>query len=564
MEGLRLASRALLAQQAGILVTGQNIANMSTPGYTRQVARLEPAQGAGVPVSTATGLVVPGDGVNVKDVERFRNQFLDDAVREQTSTDEANKALQDILTRANAVMGNTNDSPLASALDNFFAQASRAAATADEPSLRQAVLDAATTLTTEFNARAQNLVTLRNDAAEQTRTNVGKINQLLANIADSNVALPVGTVEGNLALDRRDNLVSELSKYLDVQVVTQATGTVAVYQGGVALVFGSQARTLSLTTDPSGNAALRTDSGTYLTVTGGQVGGLLQAQNVQLPTFSANLDAQAAAIMSSVNSLLQNGYALDGAAGSALFSGVGAQDMKVAITDQRRLGLAAASLQSTAGITVSGATFDPTKALSTQAASLVTPPAASGVIRVNGTDVAWDTTMSFNQIMAAIAATGANGKFDVASHKVFLTRNPFIGTGTDVTVTDVSGNLASVFGLATATINKGIPGDGSVAQAVASLATTPAVGTPPTLTLPQSLQRYLSGFAATVASNDERVASSGSLLTALTQERDQYQGVNSDEETMNLMQYQRAYQAAARLATVQDQLLDTLINQMAK
>ena len=564
MDALRVASRALLAQQSAIMVTGENISNQATPGYSRMVARLQPTTQGGVPVSTSKGLVVAGSGTTLTDVERFRNQFLDDAIRDQTSDDAASTVTQDVMGRATALMGDTNESPLSLSMDDFFRQVSRAVVTPDDPSLRQSILNSATTLASEFSTRASSLVSLRREVGDQARTYTSQVNQILSEIAQYNSAVPEGTIQGNLSLDTRDNLVSKLSEYLNVQVVPQNSGTVAIYQDGVALVFGKQYRSLSVGVDGSGNAAVRTDSGTFLNVSSGKIGGLLQAQNVQLAQFSANLDTQATSIMSTVNSLLQNGYGLDGNAGSALFSGTGAQSMAVAITDQRRLGLAAASLQSTSQITVANTTFDSSQALSTQTASLVTTPAASGVIRVNGTDVAWDNTMSMDQILASFSAVGVAGRFDVGSQKIFLVRDPSVGTGTDVTVTDVSGNLASVMGVATATLNKGIPGDGTVAQAVANLTSTPVLGTPPSLTLQQSLHSYLSGFASTVSGANDLAETSQGLLSALTQQRDQYQGVSSDEETMNLMMYQRAYQAAARLATTQDQMLDTLINQMAR
>ena len=505
-----------------------------------------------------------GDGVTLSDVERFRSQFLDDAIRDQTADDAASQVTRDIMGRATAVMGDTNDSPLAMSLDDFFQQASRAVATPDDPSLRQAILNSANTLVSEFNTRAQALVSLRGEVADQARSGAAQVNQILADIAQGNVALPEGTVEGNLALDRRDNLVNKLSEFLDVQVVPQSSGTVAIYQDGVALVFGRQNRTVSVGTDPAGNAALRTDSGKILNVTSGKLGALLQAQNVQLASFSSKLDTQATVLMGAVNSRLQNGYALDGTAGSPLFAGLGAQDMRVAIGDQRRLGLAAASLQSTAPITTPNSVFDTSQALSTQTAALVTTPAASGVISVNGANVAWDDSMSMDQILASLSAVGVKGRFDVGSQKIFLVRDPEVGVGATVTATDVTGNLAAVFGVTTAVINPGIPGDGSVAQSLANLTSTPVLGTPPSITIPQSLHGYLTDFASTVAGAKDLASTSKALLSALTQQREQYQGVSSDEETMNLMMYQRAYQSAARLATTQDQMLDTLINQMAR
>jgi flagellar hook-associated protein 1 FlgK len=275
-----------------------------------------------------------------------------------------------------------------------------------------------------------------------------------------------------------------------------------------------------------------------------------------LPGLGAALDAAVGGVRDAVNGFLGNGWDLDGQPGSALFSGSGASDVQAVLTDPRKLALAAGSLTSDGSVMASG-TLDLQAALASQ--DFAIPPAASGVLRVNGTDVSWTDQTTPSELMDALRGAGVSASYDASSGRFTLLRDPSAVGGPDLAVSDVSGNLSSVLRLDTAGVDKGIPGDGSVAASIASLLVQPRAGAQ---TVIASLQGVATSAAAKAGNARAAYQAADRLRASLDETRASTSGVNTDEEGIKMLQFQRSYEAAARLASIQDSMLDTLINKM--
>ncbi len=445
-------------------------------------------------------------------------------------------------------------------LDTFLNDVNSLTTTPQDLGLRTTVLADAKTLASTFNQGSTGVSNIRSQVAQDAGSTVSQVNQLLSQLASTNVSLDQTQMPAAQNQDRQAAILNQLSSLINVQVINGNGGVLTVYQGGTPIVYGTTARTLSLTTDTQGNQVLTTDNGRTLTSPGGQMGAQLDALNTVLPALSQNLNTVASQVMGATNQIVTNSYDLYGQPGAPLFSGIGAGDMSVAISDPSALALATASLTSTTGVNANGSTVDSSATLASQSGTFATSPSGSGVVNVNGTNITWSSTQSLDSVLSSFSAAGVNATFDPNTQTITLARNPSIGTGAGITVTDVSGNFTAFTNLGAATLNNGVPGDGGGATALAGLSSTVVVGTPPTQSLPQSVSGFMSSVAqsASQAQNDQTTAQS--LLTSLQQQQDSQEGVNQDEEAANMMSYQQTYEAAVELAHVQDQMLNTLIN----
>ncbi|MBM3465139.1 MAG: flagellar hook-associated protein FlgK [Armatimonadetes bacterium] len=563
-DGILYASRALTANQAALDITGENLARMNEAGYTRQ--RLQPQVGPATPLPlTPTigvgpgGPLFPGNGV-----ERFRDVLLDRTIRAQANVLAGAQTSATIFRQADAIFNESVKAGINKASTALIDAVQQAAVNPNDIPSRTLVLDRANTLAATFADYANQVQNLRLEAGTRATNAVTEANGILARLADMNAEIPDrASAETNRLLDQRDLLLDRLSEIIDIEVAVQPQGDIVVYQSAVPLVFGKTARSLSLTQDLTGAGVITTDTGKTLSNPGAAVGALLDAKNVGLKGFADQLDTLANATMTEVNRRLANSYDLNGNAGAALFSGTSAITMQVALNDPRQLGFATASLQSTESMAATGFTVDASQPLSTQNANLGNPlTAASGTIVVNGTAINWNDTQSINQILANFPP-GVMATFDAARQRIVLRRDPAQGnSGPDLTVSETSGDLLNAFRLTTATLNKGVPGDAGGARSIVALNTTPVLGVPPSQSINQGIQALVQSVALTASRNSNAAETAQRLQDALLTEREQVSGVNSDEEAVHLVQYQRAYEAALRLANAQDEILDTLINRL--
>ena len=322
MDSLSMATRSLGAAQAGLDTTGQNIANINTPGYTRRTVELAAVQ--------PTDALSAGGGVDVVAVHSARAGLLEAQLLREQPAQGRESAMAGSLSQIERALGTAGGSVDAGLTDFFNAFT----ALAQDPSsgvARQQVTAQGQAFASTVNGVASRLTTAQQDADQQVTSSVDQINVLATQIASFNAAL--GGLNGSAAEGVRDKLgvaLGSLAQLIDIGVTQRADGGADVsVAAGHALVIG--ASTYQLSVQPAaavppaastGLADVISADGANITrkITGGQVGGVLQVRDVLLTGYKANLDQLAYDVATTVNARHQAGYDLNGTAGVAFFN----------------------------------------------------------------------------------------------------------------------------------------------------------------------------------------------------------------------------------------------------
>jgi flagellar hook-associated protein 1 FlgK len=345
---LAIGRDALLAHERALQVTGHNIANVNTPGFSRQRVLFE---------AVDPGISGFGRGVRVIGVEQAVDPFLE-ARRLATASSlggaTTNRELLDRVQNLFPVQG----PGIGSALQDFFAAANSLSTHPEELAVRSDVLGRAEALAAQLRGVAGGIAATQREADTRIVQAVDDANGLLASVARLNGAITASEFAGATASDLRDQrreALGALATILDVRVVEQQDGGVNVFTpGGRALVLGPLASTLATqgVTPPAGldgapltGIGLRDAGGGLVALDeplGGTIGALTTLRDQTLPAHAAALDTLAITLRDAVNAVQTDpaGRDLDGAVGTPLFAGTGAADLTVALGDPR--GIAAA------------------------------------------------------------------------------------------------------------------------------------------------------------------------------------------------------------------------------
>jgi flagellar hook-associated protein 1 FlgK len=319
---MEMSRQALMADQAALNVTANNVSNQNTPGYTRQVVNWQPIDAVTINGSTS------GSGTTAISQ---RDRVLEQRVQQQTQVQAQSSALESAMQQVQNIFGlsstasSASSTALGSAMDGYFSALSALASNPSDTTTRQNVLSTANTLASAFNSSAQQLAHVSSSLDQQVGTVVGQVNALTATIASLNQqvsSISPGQDAGVLE-DQRQLAITQLSQYVGLnQISTEQNGITLTTSSGALLVGGNQSYALS-TAQVSGTTHVFAGAGGQdLTsgLTGGTLGGVLQARDQELPVFAAALDNLAYGIGTQVN--LQNAQGTDGSGnpGQALFS----------------------------------------------------------------------------------------------------------------------------------------------------------------------------------------------------------------------------------------------------
>jgi flagellar hook-associated protein 1 len=316
-----LGTRAMTASYAALQTTGNNIANASTRGYSRQQVVLETAGGQ------YSGNGFFGSGVNVATVTRAHNEFLTREVALTRAAAAADGSRLSQLQMLEQVFG-TGAGGLgyvAGELLNAFADV---AAHPGDSAARQVVLARAQDMATGFRTAADQIERLQSGVAQDLRTSVASLNALAQRVADLNRQISAAQASGhepNDLLDQRDSAVAEISGYLQVTTLEADDGSLSLFiGGGQALVLGSHASEIAPVADPfdparvqlgmsQGGAPLRALPDAL--VAGGAIAGMLRFQSEDLRDARNAIGRLAAAIGGAINAQQRLGLDLSTASG---------------------------------------------------------------------------------------------------------------------------------------------------------------------------------------------------------------------------------------------------------
>jgi flagellar hook-associated protein 1 FlgK len=312
-----MAARSLEAQRLGLDVTGQNIANVNTPGYARRSAIL-----SAIPPDDRFS---SGGGVEVVGIHASRDRWLERRLQIERPAQHREAAIADTLSVVEVAIGQPGAS-IDRRLNAFFDSASRLSADPTSPPARQELILAGESLAGSFRDMAGRLDAARRDTDRQIQATADEVNALAARLASLNAGLERSPSGGTQSLHLRDAqkvALDRLTQLIDAQVLDRPDGGVYVSIGhGRPLVVDSTSYRLDAApAGPDGHVALMS-GGQEMTddITGGRLGGLLHARDVLIPAYTQQLDELAYRVADEVNRIHMGGYDRSGNPGGAFFT----------------------------------------------------------------------------------------------------------------------------------------------------------------------------------------------------------------------------------------------------
>jgi flagellar hook-associated protein 1 FlgK len=457
MAGLEIGKRALLTHQMSLQTIGHNIANVNTPGYTRQRVGIT----ASNPEESSNGPV--GSGVQVSNVRHIRDLFLGKQYREAQKSLGEWTYKQKTFSQIESIFNEPQDNALGDHLNAFWNSWSELSTNPDSASNRNAVLATARQLINGFNQLSTSLSELREATDRDLKNLVDEVNRLTSEIAQLNQQIKAQELGDNQAMDLRDArdlLTDELANIVDVNVIDKENGSSVVAMGAMVLVDDSASFDIGVNAvhedGVTTNLLVWKNTSVQLQNVTGQLAGLLKSRDVVIPQYQAQLDELARSVVQQVNSQHTAGYGLDGTTGVAF--------------------------------------FDPnyTKA---------------GNMRLNR-----DIVTDINKIAAT-----QSSEADVL--------------------------------------------DGNVALGIANLRSV-TVMSKDTATMNDFYASLIGNLGVETRESTSFTGNYELLVQQIDNQRQAVQGVSLDEEMANLVKFQHAYDAAARVITVMDEALDTVISGM--
>lgn len=577
---LGIGSSALAAAQTGLATTGHNIANASTPGYSRQVVTQAAAK------SQNFGFGFVGQGTEVASVSRVYSEIL---TRQVVSSQAASSSSQTYNTQLSNINNMLSDASagLNPAMSDFFKSVNDVAANPSDTPTRQSMLSYAQSLVNRLQSTGSRLNEVRDNINTQLTGSVGLVNSYATQIASLNdvieKAVSANGVEPNDLMDQRDQLVSELSKQIKTTVAAQGQGSYNIFIGnGLPLVIGKITYSLTTANSPTEPGQLdvaymtKGKESTVLgssSLPGGAIGGLLQFRAESLDSAQNQIGQIAVVLAETFNTQLKRGIDLNGSIGGNLFNvpapivspnseNLGDAVIVSQLVDARALTSSDYRLQ------YDGSNYIVTRLSDNTVTNPVSLPQTIDGLSFDLSSGSMTAGDSFLIRPTRNAATSIS--LAITDVKKLALRAAFDASGNPIVdalgnpIVDALGNPIDTLGnpILDANGNPVIyPGDNTNAlllaglQSQATLNSSTGGGT-----------NYSSAFAKLVndVGNKSRelkvnAASEAMILEQATAAVQSESGVNLDEEATNLLRYQQAYQAAAKMMQIASKLFDELL-----
>lgn len=459
--GLGVLGNALQTFQTAADVTSNNIANVDTPGASRQVVNITQMQPvAGSPFAGTHFPGTFGNGSIIADVQRIHQDSYDALFRGASASQNYYTIEQNQLQALQATFGEPNNgiNSYFTAFQTSVSQLVDQVGTGSTSS-RANVLSAAQALAQALNAGASAIAQQKGQVLQQAGSVVNTVNGILDQIAALNGQIRASTAVGdnpNTYKDQRDQLIDQLSQYISTQTSIQSDGSTLVTVNGQALVNDDVAYHLSqpvVGVASNGAPTFKIDfasnppaspSAAGVPLGSGQLAAFADLYNNKLTAYGQQLDNFASAMSNEVNRITQAGYDQNGVAGTALFQPIvstlpiSAGNIKVGIANPSQLPVALASTGAGSLVTSlnSANNVVDTSAAMNANGALADPPAAAGItgtltVTVDGVAQAfnYNTSTTDTSIDAFISDFnsqhyGVTASFDASGQRIVFTRDP--------------------------------------------------------------------------------------------------------------------------------------------
>lgn len=326
-HGLEVGKRSLFAQQSALHTTGHNIANANTTGYTRQRVELQPTNPLSYPgMSNDRSPLQMGTGVHASEIIRIREEYLDIQFRNEQKGLGYWEAKRDIYSGIEEIINEPSEESLQKLMDQFWQSWQDLAKNPESLAARAVVRERAVAVGDQFRHMMNALNQTETDLTNVVQANVREINSITKQISDLNDQISKLVPHGyqpNDLFDRRDVLIDQLSKLVDVDVRPGANGLIEVWSGGQQLVNGRTSQEIAVDTNTfevsvDGGVLALTSGSLLATVEGrgrvvnGQMVGIIPSMKQQLNDYAVNFAEQ-------LNQVHQGGTDMNGNAANIRF-----------------------------------------------------------------------------------------------------------------------------------------------------------------------------------------------------------------------------------------------------
>lgn len=570
-SSLIIGQSALAASQLALQVTGNNIANVGSPAFHRQAISLAPVRGG-----RESAAVFVGRGVSIADIRRAVDPALQARLRNALSEEHSASIDRGVLDQIESILNELSGTDLSTELGRFFNAFSELANNPGATVNRGSVVEQGESLASFLRRLRGDLLNTRTQIDQQLATDARRADGLLTEIANLNRAVTESELGGGgdgALRDQRDALVAELASLMDITVVEQANGAVNILVGSTPVVLGASSRGVELElVSESGKLAARIivkASREPLRIDSGAIGGRLAQRESAITKTIEDVDRLASSLIFEVNRLHTSGRALKPITDITGWQAVPPADQarafndpangtfanlpfaprngsfRVVITDaagNRSESTIAVDLD---GIDSTGAAgFGDDTSLAGLVAALNAVPNLNASVTPEGrlrltTDAGYDVSFR-DDTSGILAVLGVNTYFQGTS-------------GADIAVRDGlrADPLGLVVGLASGTNETALAIAGLRERGVDSLGGD---------SITQAWLKTVERQAVQSRAAQTRAEAAATVRSSLEAQYAGVTGVSLDEETINLINYQQAYQGAARFISVVNELTRVLIN----
>jgi flagellar hook-associated protein 1 FlgK len=542
--GLNISLSGLFANQRALSVTSHNIANANTEGYSRQ--RMDMTQ---FRPDTIPGLGTLGIGVDVTAVQQIRDEYIDYKLRDENSTLGEWTARADTLSQIEGIFNEPSDTSITKLMEEFYSAVQELQKNPENLTARTLVRQSTIALSDGINRMSTSLKDLQSDLNFEFNNAVNDINRIAQQIVDMNKIIYESELgadgKNNDVRDQRNVLIDELSEFVEVDYYEDNKGRFHLSVGGHLLVSHFRADSLEVKKRGSDEKLNENDSndlyevrwsdGNKLTTGAGRLKGLEDMRDNSegdlkgIPYYVNQLDDFVDTFSAEINRIHQEGYGLDGSTGTAFFT-INGMSTKEFEDYLRKEGLNGAP-----GVDVTSAVLE-------------------------GVTEDMDSEERTKKIRENIASVlGANEAYKNKSIRL---------VGDEYLVVDkiksddlsIASDLSDLNKIAAAAGNVDIPGDGR--NMLEILNTRHDVDLYDWGAPEDFVKSLVSNLGVDTKQATNVVSNQKLLVNNFTINRESVSGVSLDEEMTNMIKFQNAYNANARMTNVFDEMLDLVVNRL--
>ncbi len=617
--GIELGKKSLVAHSQGMQTVGHNLSNASTEGYSRQRVELKPFDPIYMPGLNREGAPGQlGQGVAAGRIERIRDVILEEKIVGQANGQGYWNVRDKYLLMVEQVYNEPTENSIRASMDRFWESWQELSIYPSQFPARQGVLQHGQALIDGIHSRYNALKEIRGMLETDIQVTVGRANSILKDIADLNqqiVKIQAANDNPNDLLDRRDLLVKELSRIVDIRVDNRDPDEFLIHSGGLHLLQGREVHPLSLRPDPlndSYSTVIWEKSGETAWFRGGRLASLIEMRDGDVRDEIQKLDMMTVNFIDLVNEVHKSGYGSNGGTNTDFFvehpfinnlagnydrDGDGVYDSsyifrmtgKNTLDAEEQIGLRGTMVLSAPSGNLAIDYFptdtvgDVVKRINNAGAEVVARLNREGRLSLKGIPAADAENPEFviryledsGQFLTGYAGLlleqGPAGAFNWDQADAVLALQ---GGGVEYAAAPLAhpagwievnpslhndpGAIAAGFG------ENGRPaqaGDGRAALAIAGLRNTPVM-----IGRLSSFDEYFSEVVADIGLKGEvaerSLETEDLIMKELEDMRASISGVNIDEELSQMIKFQHGYSAASRFITEVDKMLDTIINRM--